>query len=99
MRPEQGTLARVRSTVREVLGDRHVEVYLFGSWAHGDPSRASDIDIGLLPREEIPPGLLARLREALEESHVPYPVEVVDLRDVDPVFRHKIVQEGISWSA
>lgn len=95
----QKTLDEVRSIVRERLRDHDVEVFLFGSWAAGRPTRTSDVDIGVLPARDLPSGVLARLRQALAESHVPYPVEVVDLRTVDPSFRRKVMREGIRWNA
>jgi len=42
---------------------------------------------------------LARLREALEESTVPYRVDVIDLSDVDTEFRERVRREGILWIA
>jgi uncharacterized protein len=91
-------LAEVRRIVREVLGNKEVTVYLFGSWARGEATPCSDIDLAVESRTPLPAGLLARLREQLEESHVPYRIEVVDLGDADPVFRRRIREEGISWS-
>lgn len=97
-RPED-ILERVRRRVQAHLGDHPVEVYLFGSWARGDPGRTSDIDVGVLPEGELPPGMLARLREDLAESRVPYPVEVVDLSTTDAAFRERVLREGVRWTA
>lgn len=98
MATAQETLDRVRATIGEVLAGHQVEVYLYGSWVHGQPTRTSDIDVGVLASDELPPDVLARLREALADSHVPYPVDVVDLRDVDEAFRRKVVEEGVRWN-
>lgn len=91
-------LDEVRRIVREVVGDRTVTLYLFGSWARGDATRLSDIDVAIETHPRLPPGTLARLRERLEESHVPYRVEVVDLDDLDPGFRRRVLAEGVPWS-
>ena len=56
-----------------------VRAYLYGSWAQGNPQRTSDIDVALLPKEPLPLHLLNHLREAFEESDIPYPVEIVNL--------------------
>lgn len=90
-------LAEVHRIVTKVLG-RHVAVYLFGSWARGQATRASDIDIAIQPSRPLPPGALAELREQLEESRIPYRVEVVDLTQVAPSFRNRVLQEGIPWN-
>jgi predicted nucleotidyltransferase len=91
-------LADVRRIVQEVLADRAASVYLFGSWARGEVTSVSDIDLAIEPHAPLPPGTLAQLRERLEESHVPYRVDVVELTDVDPAFRRRVLEEGVLWS-
>ncbi len=93
------TLDHVRAIVQRTLARRPVSVYLFGSWASGAPHQASDIDIAVDAAEPLPPETLARLREALEESTVPYRVDVVDLSDADTEFRERVRREGILWIA
>jgi hypothetical protein len=88
----------VHRILREVLGGWPVNVYLFGSWARGQATALSDIDVAIESPSPLPPGTLARLRERLEESTVPYRVEVVELGAVDPQFRQHILEEGIRWS-
>jgi len=95
----QATLDRVRTLVLEALGDRRAGVYLFGSWATGTTGPASDIDIAIDPVEPLPAGVLARVREALEESTLPYRVDVVDLGDTDRDFRERVRREGVPWTA
>jgi predicted nucleotidyltransferase len=60
--------------------------------------RTSDIDVAVLPLEPFPSGLLSEIREALEESRVLYPVELVDLSTTTPEFRDRVLKEGILWS-
>jgi len=91
-------LAEARSIVREIFGQQKITVYLFGSWVCGKASSCSDIDLAVESPAPLPRGALARLRERLEESHIPYRVEVVDLGGADPVFRERVHQEGIAWS-
>lgn len=83
--------------MEETLVDYRVKVYLFGSWATGKPHRASDIDIAVDAEKSIPRELLARLRERLDESRIPYRVEVVLLDEVDEALRRRILAEGILW--
>ena len=92
-------LARVRDIVFTVLGPDFATVYLFGSSAGGKKHRLSDIDIAIDPARPLPAGVLPRLREALEESTIPCHVDVVDLRDVDPIFRQRVRKEGVVWPA
>ncbi len=94
----QQALDEVRRILREVLGEGTATVYLFGSWARGEATSMSDIDLAVKARSPLPPGSLARLRERLEESHIPYRVEVVDLDDAEPGLRRRILEEGVRWS-
>jgi predicted nucleotidyltransferase len=91
-------LEEVRRIVVDVVGKGKATVYLFGSWARGEATPLSDIDVAIEPHVALPAGTLARLRERLEESHVPYRVDVVDLRRATPAFRRRVLEEGIQWS-
>jgi hypothetical protein len=91
-------LTEVKRIVLKGLAGYAVRVYLFGSHARGTAHRASDIDVAILPLEPIPPWLLSVLRGALEESHVPYRVDLVDLSMTDPAFRARVIHEGIVWN-
>jgi hypothetical protein len=95
---DTAVLDRVRTLVTGTLHGRRASVYLFGSWATGRPHRASDIDVAVEAAEPLGPGVLARLREALEESTIPYRVDVVDLADTDPTFRERVRREGVVWT-
>jgi len=93
-------LAEVRRLVVGYLRPWRVKVWLFGSRARGDASPRSDIDIALLPEEEgLPADWLAGLRELLEESHVPWHVDIVNLSEADQELRRTVEREGILWSA
>lgn len=91
-------LEDVRRIVMDELGSEKATVYLFGSWARGEATSLSDIDVAIEPHLTLSPGTLARLRERLEESHVPYRVDVVDLSRTSPDFRHRVLTEGVLWS-
>lgn len=97
--PSPRYLDEARAIVERELSGVAADVYLFGSWARGDPRRISDIDIAVLPRGPAPAAILSRLREAFEESSIPYPVDVVDLREASPSLRDRVLREGIPWSA
>ena len=92
------SLRELRQITRAVLCGAPVRVYLFGSWATGTPSQHSDIDLAIEPLAPLPPGTLALLRERLEESRIPYRVEVVDLGAVDETFREAVIRQGVLWS-
>jgi hypothetical protein len=46
----------------------------------------------------LPIALLSHLQELLEESTIPYAVDLVDLATVEPEFRDKVRRKGIRWN-
>ena len=97
MDPE-ADLAGVRQIVVSRLAPLRARVYLFGSRAKCTAHRRSDVDVAVLPRSPLPTGLLAEVREALEESVIPLRVELVDLSESDSHFRALVLREGIPWA-
>jgi uncharacterized protein len=95
--PGSRWVEEVRRIVIRALREQDATVFLFGSWARGDATAGSDIDVAIEPHSSLPHGLLAELREGLEESRVPYRVDVVDMRDAAPALRRRILEEGIRW--
>lgn len=94
---EEWSLQEIQRIAGRILAGQPVELYLFGSWARGDVRQASDIDIAVLPTGPLDPTVLVALRSALEDSNVPYRVDVVDLRTTSDEFRRRVVEEGVRW--
>ena len=92
-------LDRIKEIVLDGLSGYSVTVYLFGSRARGPVRRASDVDIAVEAHEPLPPRVLARLRDRLEESTVPYRVEILDFASAGDDLRMRIKQEGVVWNA
>lgn len=93
-----GDLDAVRRIVLGGLRGLRARVFLFGSRARGDHRATSDIDVAILPLEPIPPGVLAGIRETLEESHVPFFVDLIDLSEAPSGLREQALREGIEWT-
>ena len=77
-------IEELRRIVLAALGEHDAAVWLFGSCARGDVRQHSDIDIAILPREELPLGFFGGLHADIEESTIPYDVDLVDLSHADP---------------
>jgi predicted nucleotidyltransferase len=92
-------IEEVRRIVLDELRGSDAAVYLYGSCARGDPSAFSDIDVAVESRAALLPGTLSNLRERLEESRIPYRVDVVDLSAAGPSLQRRVLEEGIRWSA
>ena len=91
-------LARVRDIVFEALGDRSARVYVVGSGARGEARRASDIDVAIDAQDALPSGLLSRIRDWLDESTIPFDVDIVDLRTAPPDIRASVERDGLLWT-
>jgi hypothetical protein len=91
-------LDEVRRIVIGGLAEHPARVYLFGSFARGEASRVSDIDVAILPEKPLPSGLLPEIQEALDNSSSLHPVDLVDLTRVSEAFRARVLAEGIPWT-
>lgn len=92
-------LQQVKEIVLSRLAGHPVRILLYGSHATGRAVASSDIDVAVLPAADLPLGLLSQVRSDLEESCVPYKVDLVDLSRTDTAFRQRVLSEGIEWTA
>jgi predicted nucleotidyltransferase len=77
-----------------------VSLYLFGSWARGEQKRTSDVDIALLfdgGSVQDHKNFVSQTRSILEESTVPYHVDVVYMNGAPQTLAERIKEEGILW--
>jgi predicted nucleotidyltransferase len=90
-------IEELRRMVLDALGEHDAAIWLFGSCARGEARQHSDIDIAILPRDNLPSGLLAELAADIEESPIPYDVDLVDLRRAEPALVEEVRREGVKW--
>jgi len=94
---EQKYLLRLKELVINFLKDREVKIILFGSRARGQGYPFSDVDIGIVPSGELNDKELAILRERIEDSNIPYKVEVVNFSEVSKDFKKKALKGAVVW--
>ena len=92
-------LTTIKETCNGIFHKSGIRIILFGSRACGTARDSSDIDLAImadLPVEKE----ICLLRERLEESSLPYTVDVVEFRDVSKPFQQKIQKEGtLIWKS
>lgn len=88
-------LAIVRDILRTHLPPG-TSVWVFGSRATASARRYSDLDLALEGERPLSLDLLGDVAEALSESDLPYKVDVIDLRTVDPAFHALIASDMIA---
>jgi len=91
----ESSLELLKNIVKDVFKDEDVTVILFGSRARGDYFETSDVDVGILARGEMNRSKVALLRERIENSNIPYKVDVVDLSQASKEFTDKVLKEGV----
>jgi predicted nucleotidyltransferase len=90
-------IQQIKQIVLDFLKDQPVKIVLYGSRARGDNDPGSDVDIGILSEKEFNGIILSKLRDLLEESTIPYKVEIVDLRQVSETFKAEILKDAVIW--
>ncbi len=91
-------IGELRRMVLDALGEHSAEVWLFGSCARGDVMQHSDIDIAILPHSDLAPDFFSELAERIDESEIPYDVDLVDLRRAPATLVDEVRREGVKWN-
>ena len=86
----------MKKIVFRYLDSRKDKVFIFGSRALGDNRKFSDVDLGIISKRKIPYMLISDLEEALEESDIPYKVEIVDFSTVSKRFKNLALKKIVS---
>lgn len=68
-----------------------VEVRAFGSRVDGKPKDYSDLDLALVGAARLTPAVLETLREAFEESDIPFRVDLLDWHAISKEFQRVIL--------
>lgn len=72
-------------------------VFLFGSRACGNAKKMSDIDVGILGNNKFPTQLKFAIENEIEESIVPFKVDIIDFFDVDETFKKEALNQIVEW--
>jgi predicted nucleotidyltransferase len=73
-------------------------IFLFGSRAAGNAKTLSDIDVGILGTEPLPTIIMANLESDLEESIVPFKIDLIDFYQVDKAFKNEALSTVQIWN-
>jgi predicted nucleotidyltransferase len=83
-------LETIKSILAEYVGD--CEVRAFGSRGNGTAKEHSDLDLAIVGKSKIKRRVKMLLREAFEESDLPFRVDIIDYNTVSEAFR-AIIEE------
>ncbi len=76
-----------------------VEVWAFGSRIKNTAKKYSDLDLALVGLNKIPNTLFQNLKEAFEESDLPFRVDLIDWNSVSQEFQRVIQKDYIVLQA
>lgn len=93
-RSRVAVLAQIKAILMHALEGKSCTVYLFGSQATGTAQPTSDFDVAVLADEDISRELSAA-RDMLEDSNIPFKVDLVDLRLTAPAFSRAAQTQGV----
>jgi predicted nucleotidyltransferase len=85
----------VQKIIRKFIPAKQYQVFVFGSWAKQQNDQFSDLDIGVLGNERLHAVVKINLESALQESIVPFKVDIVDFFTVSASFKQEALQHSI----
>ena len=82
------------SIIRKYLSE--CKIYLFGSRARKTHSVGSDVDLAVDAGQKVDFRILRKIKDDIEESNIPYFVDIIDLHNVSEEFKESIEKDKIS---
>jgi predicted nucleotidyltransferase len=90
-------IQQLKEHVLTFLGKENVKIVFFGSRIRGDNIASSDIDIGIIPKGKFNRGGLTLLREYIDDSNIPYNVDIVDFSTTSEQFKKEALKDAEIW--
>ena len=88
----------VKQIVLKHVPQDEFAVFLFGSRAAGNAKALSDIDVGILGLKPLPSVITADLEFDLDESIVPFKIDLIDFYQVDEAFKAEALSIVQIWN-
>jgi len=83
---------KIVEIIKRQLNLPHYKVFLFGSQANKKADERSDLDIGIEASSPLPPHVLAKIREELDQLPVIQKIDLVDFNLVSSDFKEVALQ-------
>ncbi len=91
-------LQLTQQIVLKHIDSKMYKVFLFGSRACGNAKHYSDIDIGVIGNTKLSSIIKSEIETELEESIVPFKVDIVDFYAVSAEFKKYALEKIIQWN-
>jgi len=86
--------------IKDIIWDvfkNDVDIILFGSRARGTHNDNSDYDICVIAKNFDNSYKIAVVNDIIENSNIPFKVEIIDFSNTTGILREEILNEGIKW--
>lgn len=93
--PKMQNMDDLKEFLKSLFSPKEAEIFLFGSRAKNKHNKFSDIDLGIYKKKNVDLKI-SLLREILENSNLPYRVDIVVLNG-NKKFMDIVLREGIKW--
>ena len=94
MKISKEELILIKETLKRYLPPS-AEVYAFGSRIDGTARADSDLDLLIKDKDRIPGNTMEFIKEAFEESNLPFKVDVVDYHRITTEFKNIIFKNSV----
>ena len=84
---DKKTTLLLKQIVHKYLPENSYKVFVFGSWSTGKNRRFSDIDLGVSGPRPLTAKEYILIQGELEDSDIPYRVDLVDFAKVSDKFK------------
>ena len=91
-------LKMLKEITLSIVDKEKVMVFLFGSRVSERHSTGADADIGLLADDKLSANLYHKLRNAIDESIIPWKVDIIDFSRVDASFKAEALKDIVIWN-
>ena len=91
-------LNMLKEIILSIVDTKKVMVFLFGSRISGHHSSSADADIGLLADERLSTNLYHKIRNAIDESIIPWEVDIIDFTRADQTFKEATLKDIVIWN-
>lgn len=81
-----GVTPEEETTIKKILKKYPYNFYYYGSRVKGNFTKASDLDILVESKDEIPTGILETIERKFNESKIPYIVKLTNRADIEDYF-------------
>ncbi len=84
---DKKNLERLKKIKETLFDPDKYEVFVYGSRVIGNNDKYSDIDIGIIPKDNLTASLKEQFKDLLYKSRIPYFTDVTDFSKVDTNFK------------